>query len=85
MAFAGSTAGGGSRSLLSKPCLDSLTTAEKRVLELIAEDHTSKEIAELLKISTKTVENYRHIICRKLNIYGSHSLLKFAFDHKSYL
>ncbi len=71
--------------LLSKPSLDSLTAAEKRVLKLIAEDHTSKEIADLLKISTQTVENHRHNICRKLNIYGSHSLLKFAFDHKSYL
>jgi len=71
--------------LLSKPSLDSLTTAETRVLKLIAEDRTSKEIAELLKISTKTVENHRHNICRKLNIYGSHSLLKFAFDHKSFL
>jgi DNA-binding NarL/FixJ family response regulator len=71
--------------LLSKPSIDTLTTAEKRVLKLIAGDHTSKEIAELLKISTKTVENHRHNICRKLDIYGSHSLLKFAFDHKSYL
>lgn len=71
--------------LLSKPSLDTLTVAEKRLLKLIAEDHTSKEIADLLKISTKTVENHRHNICRKLNIYGSHSLLKFAFDHRSYL
>jgi DNA-binding NarL/FixJ family response regulator len=71
--------------LLSKPSLDSLTVAEKRVLKLIADDHTSKEIADVLNISVKTVENHRHNICRKLNIYGSHSLLKFAFDHKSYL
>lgn len=71
--------------LLSKPSLDSLTAAEKRVLKLIAEDHTSKEIADVLGISTKTVDNHRHNICKKLNIYGSHSLLKFAFEHKSYL
>ncbi len=71
--------------LLSKPSLDTLTISEKRVLKLIAEDHTSKEIAELLKISTKTVDNHRHNICKKLDIFGSHSLLKFAFDHKSYL
>ena len=71
--------------LLSKPSLDSLSAAEKRLLKLIADDHTSKEIAGMLKISTKTVENHRHNICRKLEIYGSHSLLKFAFDHKSYL
>jgi DNA-binding NarL/FixJ family response regulator len=71
--------------LLSKPSLDSLTPAERRILKLIAEDRTSKEIADLLGISTKTVENHRHNICKKLDIYGSHSLLKFAFDHKAYL
>jgi FixJ family two-component response regulator len=71
--------------LLSKPSLDSLTTAETHFLKLIAEDRTSKEIAELPKISRKIVENRRHNICRKLNSYGSHSLLKFAFDHISYL
>jgi DNA-binding NarL/FixJ family response regulator len=71
--------------LLSKPSLDSLTPAERRVLKLIAEDRTSKEIADLLGIRAKTVENHRHNICKKLDIYGSHSLLKFAFDHKSYL
>lgn len=71
--------------LLSKPHLDTLTVAEKRILKLIAEDRTSKEIAVLLNISAKTVENHRLNICNKLNIHGSHSLLKFAFDHKSYL
>jgi DNA-binding NarL/FixJ family response regulator len=71
--------------LLCKPQIDDLTAAERRILKLIAEDRTSKEIAEVLKISAKTVENHRLNICRKLNIHGSHSLLKFAFDHKSHL
>jgi len=71
--------------LLSKPQIDDLTSAERRILKLVAEDHTSKEIANLLKISTKTVENHRLNICQKLNLHGSHSLLKFAFDHKSHL
>jgi DNA-binding NarL/FixJ family response regulator len=71
--------------LLSKPQIDDLTTAERRILKLIAEDRTSKEIADLLRISIKTVENHRLNICRKLNLHGSHSLLKFAFDNKSYL
>jgi DNA-binding NarL/FixJ family response regulator len=71
--------------LLSKPQIDDLTLAERRILKLIAEDRTSKEIADVLKISAKTVENHRLNICRKLNIHGSHSLLKFAFDHKSHL
>jgi DNA-binding NarL/FixJ family response regulator len=71
--------------LLSKPQIDDLTPAERRILKLIAEDRTSKEIADLLQISIKTVENHRFNICQKLKLYGSHSLLKFAFDHKSHL
>jgi DNA-binding NarL/FixJ family response regulator len=71
--------------LLSKPQIEDLTSAERRILKLIAEDHTSKEIADLLRISIKTVENHRLNICHKLNLHGSHSLLKFAFDLKAYL
>lgn len=71
--------------LLSKPQIEDLTSAERRILKFIAEDRTSKEIAALLKISVKTVENHRLNICHKLNLHGSHSLLKFAFDLKAYL
>jgi DNA-binding NarL/FixJ family response regulator len=71
--------------LLSKPQIEDLTSAERRILKFVAEDRTSKEIADLLKISVKTVENHRLNICHKLNLHGSHSLLKFAFDLKSYL
>jgi len=71
--------------LMSKPQIDDLTPAERRVLKMIAEDHTTKEIADLLRISARTVENHRLNICQKLNLHGSHSLLRFAFDHKSYI
>ena len=71
--------------LLSKPQIEDLTAAERRILKLIAEDHTSKEIADRLQISTKTIENHRQNICHKLKLHGSHSLLKFAFEHKSHL
>ena len=71
--------------LLSKPQIEDLTAAERRILKLIAEDHTSKEIAGKLQISTKTIENHRQNICHKLKLHGSHSLLKFAFEHKSHL
>ncbi len=71
--------------LLGKPQIDSLTPTERRILKLVAEDRTSKEIAQLLGISVRTVENHRLNICHKLNLHGSHSLLKFAFDNKSYL
>ncbi len=67
------------------PGLNDLTPTERRVLKLIAENNTSREIAELLFISYRTVENHRSNICQKLDLHGSHSLLKFAFDHKSEL
>ena len=71
--------------LLSKPQIEDLTAAERRILKLIAEDHTSKEMADKLQISTKTIENHRQNICHKLRLHGSHSLLKFAFEYRSHL
>ena len=69
----------------AKPSLNDLTAAERRVLKLIAENKTSKQIAAELSVSYRTVENHRANICQKLELHGSHSLLKFAFDHKSQL
>jgi DNA-binding NarL/FixJ family response regulator len=76
---------GAQQLLEEKPELQRLTAAERRVLKLIAEDLTSKEIAEQLGISAHTVENHRAKICERLNLRGSHSLLKFAYDNKSRL
>ncbi|HTY85853.1 MAG TPA: response regulator transcription factor [Candidatus Acidoferrum sp.] len=71
--------------LLSKPQIESLTAAERRILKLIGEDYTSKEIADLLQLSVRTVDNHRQHICDKLKLHGTHSLLKFAFDNSAYL
>jgi DNA-binding NarL/FixJ family response regulator len=67
------------------PLLESLTPAERRILKLISENSTSKQIAELLNVSPKTVENHRLNIVKKLNLQGAHSLLKFALEHKASL
>ncbi len=67
------------------PGLDDLTPTELRVLKLIAEYKTSKEIAAQLFISYRTVENHRTSICNKLGIHGSHALIKFALEHSSEL
>jgi DNA-binding NarL/FixJ family response regulator len=64
------------------PSLEDLTPAELRILRLIAEGKTSKDIAGLLSISYKTVENHRTNIASKLKLRGSHSLLKFAMQNK---
>jgi DNA-binding NarL/FixJ family response regulator len=67
------------------PSLEDLTPAELRILKLIAENKTSKEVADLLSISYKTVENHRTNIASKLHLRGSHSLLKFALENKNVL
>src|SRR5262245_5995776 len=66
-----------------KPTLPDLTPTEKKILKLIAEGKSSREIAELLFVNYRTVENHRTNICTKLEIHGSHALLKFALQHKS--
>jgi DNA-binding NarL/FixJ family response regulator len=68
-----------------KPGLESLTPMEHRILRLIAEDKTSKDIARQLFISYRTVETHRTNICRKLELKGNLALVKFALAHKSEL
>jgi len=68
-----------------QPALSRLTSTERHVLALLAECRTSKEIASSLGVSARTVENHRANICTKLEIHGSHALVKFALQHKSEL
>ncbi len=68
-----------------KPGLQSLTPTERRILKLIAEDKTSKEIAGELGSALRTVETHRQNMSAKLGLSGSHSLLKFAYDNKAAL
>jgi len=69
----------------SHPQMQSLTPQELRILKLIGDSKTSKEIAETLFLSQKTVDNYRFKISEKLHLSGSYSLLKFALENKSLL
>jgi DNA-binding NarL/FixJ family response regulator len=68
-----------------KPTIKNLTHSEKRILRMIADDKTTREIADELFISPTTVEKHRANICRKLELKGSYALLKFALTHKSEL
>jgi DNA-binding NarL/FixJ family response regulator len=65
--------------------ISDLTPTERRVLFLLAELKTSKEIADELGTSIRTVENHRAHICRKLDLQGALALTKFALRHKSEL
>ena len=62
-----------------------LTASERRILQLIAEGLSSKEIGNELSIHYRTVENHRTNICRKLKIEGANALLRFAVQHKGKL
>ncbi len=65
--------------------LESLTASELRVLSLIADGKTTREIAQDLFISPRTVETHRNNICQKLDLHGSNALMKFALEHKGLL
>jgi DNA-binding NarL/FixJ family response regulator len=67
------------------PSIKDLTNTERRVLGLIAEARSNKEIAETLFISVRTVEHHRSNICGKLGLTGKNALLTFALTHKSEL
>jgi len=62
--------------------LNDLTPSERRVLLLVAESKSNKEIAEKMFISVRTVEHHRSNICAKLGLSGKNALLTFALTHK---
>ena len=68
-----------------QPGLEDLTKAERRILQLIALNKTSREIAAELFVSPRTVETHRANICAKLGLRGSHRLLQFALENRSAL
>jgi len=69
----------------TKPALADLTAMEHRVLKLVAQNKTSKQIASDLFVSPYTIETHRCNICTKLELHGCQSLLRFALEHKSHL
>jgi len=64
-----------------------LTPTERRIMQLIADGKSSKEIGAELSIHYRTVENHRTNMCRKLNLEGegANALLRFALQNKSLL
>ena len=64
--------------------IDPLTTREREVVKLIAEGKSSKEIADLLSISARTVDSHRANIMEKLNLKKAADLVKYAIQ-KGYI
>ena len=57
-----------------------LTNREREVLQLIAEGMTTKQIANSLNVSVKTIETHRRKIMKKLDIHSIAELTKAAIQ-----
>ena len=55
-----------------------LTPRQREVLQLIAEGHTTKDIARKLSVSVKTVETHRSQLMDRLDIHDVAGLVRFA-------
>jgi len=60
------------------PKLPKLTPREREVIQLLAEGKSSKEVASLLNLSTKTAETHRSNIMRKLDFHSIRDLVVYA-------
>jgi len=63
------------------PDLPILTAREREVTQLLAEGKSSKEVASLLNLSTKTVETHRSNIMRKLSLHSIRDLVVYAIKN----
>lgn len=70
-----------SRISTQQPCAEKLTPSEQRILDLVGQFKTSREIADHLNVSIRTVQNHRNNITQKLGLQGNNALLHYAARH----
>ena len=63
-----------------KSPLEQLTSRQREILQLVAEGQNTKGIAELLKVSPKTIEYHRMKLMNALNIHDVPGLVRFALQ-----
>jgi len=68
----------GPRPSADRASLERLTPRQREILQLIAERHSTKEIAQILGISVKTVETHRAQLMDRLTIHDVPGLVRFA-------
>lgn len=67
-----------SSSVSENPAFITLTSREREVLQQLAEGKTTKEMADALGVSVKTVETHRRNIMEKLDLHSVAELTKYA-------
>jgi two-component system response regulator NreC len=60
----------------------SLTDREREIFQLVVEGKTNAQIAEMLFISPKTVDNHRTRLMEKLGVHSTAELVRYAAKHK---
>jgi two-component system, NarL family, response regulator NreC len=58
--------------------VDPLTPRERQVLQMVGEGRSTKDVAAILGISTKTAESHRARLMRKLDIHETAGLVRYA-------
>lgn len=65
-----------------QPLVSELTPREKEVLELVAQGHSTKQIADKLGIGTRTVESHRVNMLKKMKVNNTAELVRKAIEMK---
>jgi len=65
-----------------QPKKDPVTPREREIIQLVAEGHSSKEVANVLGVSVKTVEAHRANIMRKLHLRSISDLVRYAIRNQ---
>src|SRR5579864_6573851 len=81
LVLAGFLEKGRSVSRSEPPSLPTLTARDRKITQLLAEGKSSKEVACLLNLSTKTVETHRSNIMRKLSFHSIRDLVVYAIKN----
>ena len=69
------------RTTLRPNPVEQLTPRQREILQLIAEGHASKQIAQILGASVKTIESHRASLMDRLDIHDVAGLVRFAIRH----
>ncbi len=74
------SADGPARASATNDPIGRLSNRELQVLNLIGRGHSSREAAEMLGVSIKTVESHRQSLKRKLNLLSNVQLLQYSIN-----
>jgi len=61
--------------------IKSFTTLEKKIIDLCSQGMKSRQIAEMLQLSPRTIENYKNIIFKKIGINSTAELIHFSIKN----